>query len=310
MFHIKETNLHLPCWVLDILIQYSIPLDPPRKTFKYLESGPALVTKMSTKPDQIMKEIPELQDIRHAAYWVSHRGWSEAGSGNFSIRLRDQPEDLRSIDAMAKRKMPLKAPELKGEYLLITTNGSRMRDMINELEGNVCLVRVLSNGEEYALLWGKERVTSEFTAHIAVQSMLKKERPEFRAVLHTQPTKLVALTHSPSFHSPEKLVDVLFRMHPENRAILPERIEVLPYAVPASLELGLATARALRSHRLVLWEKHGVVSIGGDLEEALDYVELMEKAAELYWTVASAGIEPTGLSDEQIAETLGAFGLM
>jgi rhamnulose-1-phosphate aldolase len=58
---------------------------------------------------------------------------------------------------------------------------------------------------------------------------------------------------------------------------------------------------------LALWDKHGVIASGKTLAQALDRIEIVEKAAAIYLLLKSAGLEPEGLSDEQIAATLRAF---
>ena len=90
------------------------------------------------------------------------------------------------------------------------------------------------------------------------------------------------------------LHDVLFRMHPETAVFLPEGLEFIPFQVPGTDDLGDATADAFRKKKVVLWEKHGVVSAGEDLRRALDWIEILEKAADIYWRTGgrAEGLKP------------------
>jgi len=81
---------------------------------------------------------------------------------------------------------------------------------------------------------------------------------------------------------------------------------LIPYAVTGSKELAKASREKLKKYRLALWDKHGVIASGRTLDEALDRVEMVEKAAALYLLLKSSGTEPAGLSDEQVTATLRA----
>jgi rhamnulose-1-phosphate aldolase len=97
-------------------------------------------------------------------------------------------------------------------------------------------------------------------------------------------------------------------MQSEARLILPEGAALLPYHLPGSLELGLASAEAVCHHFVVLWRMHGALATGQTLSQAVDYLEVVDKAARIYWTVAGAGRKPIGMSDEDIQTSLKKFG--
>ena len=62
------------------------------------------------------------------------------------------------------------------------------------------------------------------------------------------------------------------------------------------------TVTALQKHRVVLWEKHGCAAAAADISEAFDYVDIMEKAASIFFVCKSSGYTPQGISDTQLAE--------
>jgi rhamnulose-1-phosphate aldolase len=253
--------------------------------------------------------IPELKELQRVAYWLAQRFWSEANAGNISVRLTDLSEDIALQEGGPPIRMPIAFPELSGEHFLVKGTGKRMRDIIHDLAGNIGLIHILPGGEAYTCLWGVSKVTSEFPAHSAIHQMLLAERPDHTAIVHTHPPGLIALTHLAQFRDAEALSDVLFRMHPETSYFLFKQLAYLPYMVPGSVELGRATAEVLRSCKITLWDKHGVVAIGETMSRALDWIEILEKAAQVYWLVASSGQQPVGLTDQQIEAMLKAYGL-
>jgi rhamnulose-1-phosphate aldolase len=257
----------------------------------------------------VESRIPELEELQRVAYWLAQRFWSEANAGNISVRLTDLPADIARLEGGPPIQMPIAFPELSGQHFLVTGTGKCMRDIIHDLEGNIGLIRVLPGGEAYICLWGVSNVTSEFPAHSAIHQVLLAERPDHKAIVHTHPPGLAALTHLAQFRDAEALSDVLFRMHPETSYFLCEQLAYLPYMVLGSVELGQATAEVLRTCKATLWDKHGVVAIGETMSRALGWIEILEKAAQIYWLVASSGQQPVGLTDQQIEAMLKAYGL-
>lgn len=266
---------------------------------------------MNAQDQDLIDGLPELKDIQETAYWLSQRGWAEGGSGNISIRLEPKtgmdpgPEDSRI------REMPFMAPGLGGKSFLITASGSRMRDMCIDAAKHVCLIRVETNGKFYSILEGEGKISSEAAPHLLTHAMLMKDRPGEKVILHTQPPHIIALTHIPGLTKvdgrTERLIDSIFRMHPETGVHLPDKAGFVPFLVPGSVELAQVTAVTLKNHGIAIWEKHGVVATGADLATALDKVELLEKATEIYWKVLAMGLEPSGLSDEDLLEVRFAF---
>lgn len=257
----------------------------------------------------VESRIPELRELQRVAYWLAQRFWSEANAGNISVRLTDLPAEIIRREGGPLVQMPMAFPELAGQHFLVTGTGKRMRDIVHDLEGNVGLIRILPGGQAYTCLWGVSEVTSEFPAHTAIHQMLLAERPDHKAVVHTHPPGLAALTHLAQFRDAATLGEVLFHMHPETSYFLFKQLAYLPYMVPGSVELGRATAEVLRTCKVALWDKHGIVAIGETMSRALDWIEILEKAAQIYWLVASSGQQPVGLTDQQIEAMLRAYGL-
>jgi rhamnulose-1-phosphate aldolase len=103
---------------------------------------------------------------------------------------------------------------------------------------------------------------------------------------------------------------MLWSMIPETRAFCPRGLGIVPYLMPSSVELAEATIRALdEDYDVVMWEKHGVFAVETDILNAFDQVDVLNKAAQIYIAARNMGFEPEGMSDAQMDELKGAFGL-
>lgn len=256
---------------------------------------------------EILQMLPELSEIQHVNNWLTQWRWSEASGGNFSIRMGTLPEAVHNLSGETPKPLPLNVPSLGGAYLLISARGSRARDIALDPEVGVGLFWILQSGEEFTCLWGNNDPTSELIAHLAVHNALHQSRSNHNAVLHSHPSNLIALTHNTDFENHIVLSDILLRMQSEARVHLPEGIRQLPYHIPGSRELGDATAAALLKSPVLLWKLHGAISTGKTLSDALDYLEIVDKAAQIYWILMSSGIKPEGMTDEDLHRSLRHF---
>lgn len=239
-------------------------------------------------------------EICAVAGLLAERGWAEANGGNLSLRLGG------SFDPAGERfPLSIPRPELEGHSLLLTTGGSRMRDLAENPLENLCLVKVVDVGRAYVSEGTRGEVTSELPSHLAVHAVLVKERPDHHALLHTHPTFLIALTHLVKDRA--ELRDTLIRMFPEAALLLHENLEILDYRTPGSDELGVATAEAIRRVSGVVWRGHGMLASGANLYSALDLVEVADKAARIALLLGDKSKE-CGLSDDQLKGIYEAFG--
>ncbi len=252
----------------------------------------------------MITRLQETRDFQHVAAALYARGWAEASAGNMSLRL-DQAPGSSDLAASPERVQESVADMtgLIGDRFLVTASGSRMRHLAADPAGCLCLVQVLDR-HRLRLSGGEGPLTSEWPTHAGLHSLFKESRSRERAVLHCHPLNLIALSHV--FDSEKEMNDRLFRMHHETRLFIPEMLGLIPYSVTGSIDLAKASREKLKKHRLALWDKHGVIASGRTLDQALDRVEMAEKAAAIFLLLKGAGLEPQGLSDEQVAATLGA----
>lgn len=252
----------------------------------------------------MIQSLPETRDFQRLASVLAARGWAEASAGNLSLRLEpeaDGPGRQAAAGPILDAAVDLSA--LIGDRFLVTAAGSRMRDLAREPRRGLCLIQVLDR-RRFRLLDGEGAPTSEWPTHAGLHALFKGERSGERAVLHCHPLHLIVLSHV--FATEAELNDRLLRMHHETRLFLPEGLGLIPYAVTGSRDLAEATREKLAKHRVALWDKHGAIASGASLDQALDRIEMADKAAAVYLELRSAGIEPAGLSDPQLAVTLGA----
>ena len=102
---------------------------------------------------------------------------------------------------------------------------------------------------------------------------------------------------------------VLWSMIPETLAFAPLGIGVVPYAMPGSLELADATLEQIKTHDVVLWEKHGTTSVGIDIMDAFDQTDVLCKSAHIYMCARSMGSEPDGMTEEAVKAVQETFHL-
>jgi rhamnulose-1-phosphate aldolase len=254
----------------------------------------------------MIDSLAETLDFRRVAEVLSARGWAEASAGNMSLRLADAPVPAGkpALDPRRIQKTDVDMTDLIGDRFLVTASGSRMREIAADPGKGLCLIQVLDR-QRFWLLDGPGQLSSEWPTHAGVHSLFKESRSGERAVVHCHPLNLIALSHI--FSSEKEMNDRIFRMQHETRLFVPEMLGLIPYAVTGSKDLAKASKEKLKKYRLALWDKHGVIASGKSLDQALDRIEIVDKAAAVYLLLKSAGLEPDGLSDEQLAATLRAL---
>jgi rhamnulose-1-phosphate aldolase len=132
----------------------------------------------------------------------------------------------------------------------------------------------------------------------------------FHAVVHAQPLHLTYLSHIPRYQEEQYLNTHLLRWQPETIVNLPKGIGFIPFQIPSSSELMVANVESLRSHRVVIWAKHGVMARSDiSVKRAADRVEYAETAAKYEYLNLSAGEVGEGLSVDEIREICNTFGV-
>ena len=153
------------------------------------------------------------------------------------------------------------------------------------------------------------RICAFLASHLALQNYLLETGSTYKATLHTHPIELVAMSHIQRFLKGDEMTRVLWSMIPETLAFAPLGIGIVPYALPSSVSLAEATLEQIKTHDVVMWEKHGTVAVGTDIMDAFDQTDVLCKAANIYMCARAMGSEPDGMTEAQMKEVQDVFQL-
>ena len=257
-------------------------------------------------------ESPYLVEMVRTTTNMYAHGWDERNGGNISLLL-DEEQIADYVDTSAViRTIPtgFKAPELDGKYFLVTGTGKYFKNVQYAPEVNLGLVRITDGGENAELLWGFEdggKFTSEFPAHMMSHVARLKVNPANRVVMHCHPANLLAMTFVHSLNERD-FTRTLWQMCTECIVVFPEGVNVLPWMLCGTNEIGEATAEKMLTARLVVWSQHGIYGAGQDLDETFGLIETAEKAAEIYMKIAHLPLVTT-ITDEQLHLMEERFGV-
>ena len=266
----------------DVAMQQSIPVDP-----------------------ELGRSIEEVKEV---ARFLWERGWAERNAGNISLDVTDRvPAAVEGLGRYPVTEIDQRYPGLSGCAFLVSGAGTRMRDLAREPAENACILRIGEGSSSYHRLWGGEgeacfRPTSELASHLRIHQSLRERQAPERAVVHTHPNELIALTQAAEYGTEAAINRVLWAMLPEVKIFLPEGVGLVPYQRPGSEELARATMEALGEHKVVLWEKHGCLAIGAGALEAFDLIDTVNKSAQIFLACKNAGLTPEGLTAAQLEE--------
>ena len=264
----------------------------------------------------ILDGRPELaavvEQIAEVAGYLWEKGWAERNGGNITVNVTEfVDEEIRSMPAIAPAKQIGKIlPNLKGKYFYAKGTGKRMRDLARRPMENGYIIRICEDCASYEIIADNAVMpTSELPSHLSLQDYLIGTGSIYKATLHTHPIELVAMSHIQRFLRSDEMTRVLWSMIPETLAFAPLGIGVVPYAMPGSIELADATLEQIKTHDVVLWEKHGTVSVGVDIMDAFDQTDVLCKAANIYMCARNMGSEPDGMTAEAMKEVQDVFNL-
>lgn len=253
-----------------------------------------------------------IDEVAEVAGYLWEKGWAERNGGNISYNITDVAGDeMKSLPAISGQFMlEIPARNLCGNLFLVTGTGKRMRDVSRAVMENASVIRISGDGTYYEIIAEKPiRPTSELPSHLMIHDHMAGQGRNIRAVIHTHPIELVAMTHNQEFLRKDVLGRILWSMIPETRAFCPKGLGIIPYTCPGTVELAEATVRELDTYDIVMWEKHGAVGIGENLTEPFDMIDTLTKSAKIYMSARAMGFIPDGMSDAQMNEMKEKFGL-
>lgn len=240
-----------------------------------------------------MKDIltaPFVEEMRKATANMYRLGWDERNGGNISYMLKEnEVGEYLDLDNVI-RTIPtgFDAKTLIGKIFIVTGTGKYFKNIMDDPENNLGIIRIADDGTTAELLWGYKdggRFTSELPAHLMSHMARLSIDPENRVIMHCHPTNTLAMNHVHELDD-KKFTHTLWEMCTECIVVFPDGIGVLPWMVCGNNEIGEATAKKMKEFRLVVWGLHGIYGAGKDMDEAFGLIETVEKAAELYMLVA------------------------
>lgn len=259
-----------------------------------------------------MKDVKKSPFLREMCKTVSNMyrlGWDERNGGNVSLLL-DEGEVAQYLNPnKVIRTIPIgfDASELSGKIFLVTGTGKYFKNVEDDPENNLGIIRIASDGKTAELLWGYAdggRFTSELPAHLMSHIARLKVNPKNRVVMHCHPVNLLAMTFIHSLDDRE-FTRSLWRTCTECMVVFPDGIGVLPWMLCGTPEIGIATAEKMKDFRLVVWAQHGIYGAGADLDETFGLIETAEKGAEIYLKTLPYPILQT-ITDEDL-KTIAKF---
>lgn len=260
--------------------------------------------------------MSDISQILHSMAKVSDdiwtKGWCEANGGNISLRLT--PQEGESLSRLSSDWIDLEAafPGLAGEIFAVSGSGKYIRNISLDLENNTGVIRLDDQGARYQIIRGFEdgsKPTSELRAHLGVHE-LRKEKTDGRdrAVIHTHTPNLIALSYTEELSS-EYLTKLIWRMHAECVVVFPDGIGYLPWLMAGSNDIAVKTRELFETHRMILWQYHGVFATGKDFDEAFGLIDTAEKTAGIYLKCLAAGGVRQAFTETQTAMIAKNFGV-
>ncbi|MBC1794241.1 rhamnulose-1-phosphate aldolase [Listeria booriae] len=258
-------------------------------------------------------KAPFVQEMMKVTANLYRLGWDERNGGNISYLLTEQEVSEFVDPNQVIRTIPMifDATELAGKYFIVTGSGKYFKNVIDEPDVNLGIIRVAQTGTSVELLWGFTDggvPTSELPAHFMSHIERLKIDPKHRIIMHNHATNIIAMTFTHSLEERD-FTRTLWQMCTECIVVFPEGVGILPWMVPGTDAIGMATAAKMRDFRLVIWPHHGIFGAGSSMDEVFGLIETAEKAAEVYTLVQAQGGVKQTITDQQLQDLADAFGV-
>ncbi len=174
---------------------------------------------------------------------------------------------------------------------ILTTPTGKHKGYISERELIICDLR----GRRVS---GPYEPSSEIAMHVAAY----EERPDVRAVVHAHPTYCIAFSLAGVTLAQCLLPEIVFTFG---------GIPTTEYCAPTTEEVPRAIRKLLGEYDAMILDRHGSLTVGGDLFDAYDKLERMEHVAEITHAARQLGeLRPLDRAQvEQLVEIGRGLGL-
>ena len=210
------------------------------------------------------------------------------------------------------RTIPLgfNATALIGKSFIVTGTGKYFKNVMDDPETNLGIVRIASDGQTAELLWGYKgggKFTSEFPAHLMSHMARLSVDLDNRVVMHCHPTYALAMNYVHELDE-KKCTHSLWEMCIECIVVFPDGIGVLSWMVCGTNAIGEATAEKMKEFPLGVWGMHGIYGVGKTVDEAFGLIETVERAAQIYMLTSHLPRVNT-IQDDQLVVLAEHFGV-
>lgn len=255
---------------------------------------------------------PFVEQMKKTALDMYRLGWDERNSGNISLLLdTDEASEYLDLNNILRSfNIDFDASALAGRIFLVTGTGKYFKNIYDDPETNLGVIRIADDGHTVQLLWGYKdggSFTSELAAHLMSHAERLLVDGSNRVVMHCHPANIVAMTHVHELNE-KAFTHTLWQMCTESILVFPDGVGLLPWMVCGTDEIGRATADKMRDFRIVIWAMHGIYAVGSALDEAFGLVETVDKAAQVYMLTAHLN-RINSIKDSELASLAQHFGL-
>lgn len=268
-----------------------------------------------------MKDIltaPFVKEMQKTTANMYRLGWDERNGGNISYMLDenevaeylDLNKVIRTIPLMGVNEADFDVSPIEGKIFIVIGTGKYFKNVEDDPETNLGIVRIAKGGKGTELLWGYKdggRPTSEFPAHMMSHMARLKVDPLNRVVMHCHPTNTLAMNFIHELDE-KKFTHTLWEMCTECIVVFPEGVGILPWMLCGTSEIGAATAKKMEQFRLVVWAMHGIYGAGKTMDETFGLIETVEKAAQIYMLICNRPRVNT-ITDEDMLQLAELFKL-
>ncbi len=223
-------------------------------------------------------------------------GWHERNGGNLTYRMKDEEVEqccpyFRAVPGDWV-SMGVQADNLAGEYFITTGSGKYFRNVQLDPEHNIGIVEINAAGDSWRIVWGLEggaKPTSEFPSHFLNHSVRKAAtNGANRVIYHCHATNLIAMTYILPL-TDRDFSRALWQSATECPVVFPEGVGVCPWMVPGGAAIAVATSELMKHYQAAVWAHHGLFVSGPDFDITFGLAHTIEKSAEIYIKVLSAG---------------------
>ena len=174
-----------------------------------------------------------------------------------------------------------------GDSVWITPTGQQLRGLAPDRLAEIALDGTARNAN---------RASKEYRFHTGIYRV----RPDVNAIVHLHSTHAVALSClaslDPARPMPAMTPYFFMRVAP---------LAIVPYFRPGSQALAEAVTGAAASSNCLLLRNHGLVTCGGNWNEAVDRAEELEETAKLYFLLRGERLRE--LTSAELDELASAF---